>query len=299
MPVYDLLGGRVRPAARVYRHASGSTVDETLAEARSLMEAGFTHIRLQTGQPGLGTYGAPGSPGSYPGHPNPDGWDVGHYLRTTPELFARARAELGDEVELLHDVHSRLTPKQAVVLARALEPYRLYFLEDPIAPEHYDRLPEVRAASPVPLAVGELVASLPDAVRLVRDLGVDLIRLHISAIGGLTPARKVAALCELLGVGTAWHAPGDVSPVGAAANLALDVSSPAFDIQEAYVYSDRAHEVFPGTPVAVAGYATPSDQPGWGVDLDERRASQYPPEKFLFDRWATRVRRPYGSLSAP
>ena len=299
MPVYELLGGRVRTAAQTYRHAAHSTVEGTLAQARQFMDEGWQHVRLQTGQPGLGTYGAPGIPGGYPGHPHPDGWDVRHYLRTTPELFARARAELGDEVELLHDVHSRLTPKEAIVLARALEPYRLFFLEDVIAPEHYDRLPEVRAASPVPLAVGELVSSVTDAVRLVRDLGVDLLRLHISAIGGLTPARKVTALCELLGVRTAWHAPGDVSPVGVAANVALDVSSHAFGIQEATLYGDRVLEVFPGTLLPREGYLTPSDAPGWGVDLDESEASKYPPERFAFERWATRIRHPDGSLSAP
>ena len=189
-------------------------MEETLDQAAGFVAAGWRHVRLQVGQPGLGTYGAPGIPGGYPDRPHPDGWDVQHYLRTTPLLFARAREVLGDDVELLHDVHSRLTPKQAVMLARSLEPYRLFFLEDVIAPEHYDRLPEVRAASPVPIAVGELVSSVTDAVRLVRDLGVDLLRLHISAVGGLTPARKLTALCELLGVQTAWHAPGDVSPVG-------------------------------------------------------------------------------------
>jgi mannonate dehydratase len=224
---------------------------------------------------------------------------VRHYLRTTPDLFRQAREELGDEVELLHDVHSRLTPKEAILLARALEPYRLFFLEDVVAPEHYDRLPEVRAASPVPIAVGELVVSVPEAVRLVRDGGVDLLRLHISAIGGLTPARKLTALCELCAVRTAWHAPGDVSPVGAAANLALDVSSPAFGIQEAYVYGDRVHEVFPGTPVAEAGYLTPSGAPGLGVDLDEREAAKYPPTRLRHDRWAARVRAPDGALGPP
>jgi mannonate dehydratase len=151
----------------------------------------------------------------------------------------------------------------------------------------------------VPIAVGELVVSVPEAVRLVRDGGVDLLRLHISAIGGLTPARKLTALCELFAVRTAWHAPGDVSPVGAAANLALDVSSPAFGIQEAYVYGDRVHEVFPGTPVAGAGYLTPSGTPGLGVDIDEREAAKYPPTRLRHDRWAARVRAPDGALGPP
>src|SRR6185437_3079962 len=245
MPVYELLGGRLREAVPVYVHASGHDFAETLDRAAEFIDEGYHHVRLQTGQLGLGTYGAPATVGGYPDAPNPDGWDVHAYLRQTPKLFAAARERLGDDVELLHDVHSRLTPKQAVGLARALEPYGLFFLEDPIPPEHYARLPEVRAASPVPIAVGELVASVPEAVRLVTG-------------GGLDPGWKLANLCELTGVQTAWHAPADVSPVGCAANLALDLASPAFGIQEGHVYAPVVHEIFPGTPTIAAGYATPS-----------------------------------------
>ena len=199
----------------------------------------------------------------------------------------------------MHDVHSRLTPKQAIVLARALEPYRLSFLEDVIAPEHYDSLPEVRAASPVPIAVGEQLGSVTDAVRLIRGGGVDLLRLHTSAVGGLTPTRKLVALAELLGVRTAFHSPGDVSPVGLAANLAIDVSTPAFGYQESHSYADATHDVFPGTPVVREGCLTPSSKPGLGVDLDEEAALRFPPVKFLYDRWVAGVRRPDGGLEAP
>lgn len=207
MPVYELLGGRSRSAVEVYSHAAGGTVEETLAEAEELLARGYRHVRLQVGGPGLGTYGAPGTRGGYPRSPHPDGWDVAQYLRATPELFAAARERLGAEVSLMHDVHSRLTPKQAVVLARELEPYRLSFLEDVIAPEYYDRLPEVRAASPVPIAVGEQIGNVTDAARLIKDGGIDLLRLHTSAVGGLTPTRKLVALAELLGVRTAFHSP--------------------------------------------------------------------------------------------
>jgi mannonate dehydratase len=299
VPVYELLGGRVRGAVPLYLHASGATVDETVAHARSLMDQGYRHIRLQTGGPGLGTYGAPGTPGGYPGAPYPDGWDVQRYLAVTPELFARARQELGTEVSLLHDVHSRLTPKQAIALCRALEPYRLFFVEDPVAPEHYDRLPEVRAASPVPIAAGEQVGSVAEAARLVTRGGVDLLRLHVSAVGGLTPARKLSALCELTGVQTAWHGPADVSPIGLAANLALDVTTAAFGIQEGHVYPDVVHEVFPGTPRPRDGYIEPPQAPGWGVDLDEALAAKHPPKRYGHERWATRVRRPDGAIEAP
>lgn len=299
MPVYELLGGRVRAAADTYRHAGGATAEETLEQAQELLALGHRHVRLQVGGPGLGTYGAPGTAGGYPGSPYPDGWDVQQYLRDTPKLFERARQVLGEEPGLLHDVHHRLTPKQAIVLARALEPYRLFFLEDPIPLEHYDRLPEVRAAAPVPLAVGEQVSSVADATRLVLGGGVDVVRLHVSAIGGLTPARKIVALCELTGVGTAWHSPADVSPVGVAANLALDVTSPAFAIQEGHLYTDAAASVFPGTPQPVGGYLYPSDEPGWGVDVDEKLAARFPPSTHQHERWSATVRRPDGGIEAP
>jgi mannonate dehydratase len=299
MPVYELLGGRLRTAVPVYAHASGGTVQETVTQAAALVEEGYRYVRLQVGQPGHGSYGAPGTPGGYPRAPHPDGWEVEHYLASTPDLFAAARQALGDEVSLLHDVHSRLTPKQAVLLARRLEPYRLFFLEDVVAPEHYDRLPEVRAASPVPIAVGELLVSVADAARLVSSGGVDLLRLHTSAIGGLTPTRKLAALCELSGVRTAFHSPADVSPVGVAANLAVDLTTPAFGIQESHQYPEAVREVFPGTPVVVDGHLAPSDSPGWGVDLDEAAAERFPPVTHLHERWAARVRRPDGSLDAP
>ena len=301
MPVYELLGGRVRAAAPCYTHAGGAIIADTVAAARRFLADGWRHIRLQAGGPGAGTYGAPGTPGGYPGHPHPDGWDPAQYLRTVPKLFAAARRELGEEVELLHDVHSRLAPKEAISLARRLEEYRPYFLEDVVAPEHYDRLPEIRAAAPVPIAVGELLTSVTGVARLVHAGGVDLLRLHISAIGGLTPARKLTALCELSGVRTAWHAPADVSPIGAAANVALDVTSPAFGIQEAHNYADPVHEVFPGTLTITGGYIAPSDRPGWGIDLDEHQAARWPaPEgPHPHGLWSAQVRRPDGSLEAP
>lgn len=300
LPVHELLGGKVRAAADTYLHASGTDIDGALSHAEDLIDAGWRHVRLQVSQPGRGSYGSARLPGpTDPEAPYPEGWRVGEYLRRTPELFAAARDRLGVEVELLHDVHSRLTPKQAVTLARSLEPYRLFFLEDVIPPEHWDALPQVRAASPVPIAVGELTTSMTDATRLVLGGGVDLIRSHVSAIGGLTPARKLAAAAELVGVRTAWHAPGDTSPIGAAANVALDVTSAAFGIQEGHVYSDPVHEVFPGTLRIHNGWLVPNEQPGWGIDIDETAAARYPADLSGHDAWAAGVRGLDGGLIAP
>ena len=299
-PVHELLGGKVRAAADTYIHAGGAGVEDTLDQAEEFLTRGWRHIRLQSGQTGIGTYGAPPIAGvPRAGAPYPRGWNVGEYLAAAPQLFARARERLGDGVELLHDVHSRLTPKEAVVLARSLEPYRLFFLEDVVAPEHWDRLPDVRAQSPVPLAVGELATSVSDAARLITSGGVDFIRSHISAVGGLTPAKKLAVLAEFFGVKTAWHAPGDTSPVGAAANVALDVTSAAFGIQEGHVYNDATHEVFPGTLRIVDGWLRPNEDPGWGIDIDEAAAARFPAGLSGHDEWAAGVRGLDGGLIAP
>ncbi|MFF0268052.1 enolase C-terminal domain-like protein [Kribbella sp. NPDC004536] len=299
MPVYELLGGKVRAAADTYIHASGQTIEDTITHAQKLIGQGWRHIRLQVSTPGGGGYGAPQLPTLYPDAPYRNGWSARDYLRTTPELFAEARQALPDNIELLHDVHSRLTPKEAVILAGSLEPYGLFFLEDVLAPENWDRLPEVRAASPVPLAVGELTTSMNDAIRLIRDHGVDFIRSHVSDLGGLTPARKLADLAELCGVRTAWHGPGDTSPIGAAANVALDVTSVAFGIQEGHIYDDATHEVFPGTLRIEDGWLRPNDTPGWGIDLDEEAAARYPAALSGHDEWAAGVRRIDGALEAP
>jgi mannonate dehydratase len=299
LPVHELLGGKMRAAADTYLHASGATIPEAIDHAHELIEGGWRHLRLQVSTPGGGGYGGPPLPTEYPDAPYRNGWSARDYLRRTPALFEAAREALPEHVELLHDVHSRLTPKDAVWLARALEPYRLYFLEDVLPPELWDRLPEVRAASPIPIAVGELTTSFTDAVHLVRNTGVDFIRCHVSDIGGLTAARKIADLAEIHGVKTAWHGPGDTSPIGAAANVALDVSSAAFGIQEGHVYNEATHEVFPGTLRINNGWLFPNETPGWGIDIDEKAASKYPAELSGHDAWAAGVRRPDGALEAP
>jgi mannonate dehydratase len=299
MPVHELVGGKVRAAADTYLHAGGDTKEAAVEHAHLLIAEGSRHVRLQAGQPGIGSYGSRGTGGGYPDAPYPDGWRVEEYLRNTPKLFEYARGQLDPNIELLHDVHSRLTPKQAVTLARSLEPFGLFFLEDVLAPEHWAQLPGVREQSPVPIAVGELATSVSAAASLITTGGVDFIRCHISAIGGFTPARKLAALAEFFGVQTAWHAPGDTSPIAAAANVALDVTSPAFGIQEGHVFNEATHEVFPGTLPIVNGWIRPNEEPGWGIELDEKQAALHPAGVSGHDAWAAGVRGPDGGLRYP
>ncbi|HET8844955.1 MAG TPA: enolase C-terminal domain-like protein, partial [Ktedonobacteraceae bacterium] len=198
------------------------------------------------------------------------------YARSVPRLFAAVREHCGDELELLHDIHERLVPIEAIRLAKALEPYRLFFLEDPFPPEQSAWLERLRQQCAIPIALGELFNHPQEWIPLVSARLLDFIRVHVSQIGGLTPARKLATFCETFGVRTAWHGPGDTSPVGHAANLHLDLSSLNFGIQEWPGFSEAVYEVFPGCPQVKNGYLYPNELPGLGIDLDEKQAARYP-----------------------
>jgi mannonate dehydratase len=306
MPVYQLLGGKCRTAAPLYAHASGRDFDEVEDVARRFIDQGYRYVRCQVDVPGYSTYGTAGgrpAPGQdrQPAHLRTDQppWEPGPYCRIVPKLFEHMRVKLGDEIELLHDVHERVPPVSAIQLARDLEPYKLFFLEDPFAPEDIGYFANLRQASSIPVAMGELFVNQAEYVPLIRDRLIDFIRVHISDIGGLSMARKLAAFCEFFGVRTAWHGPGDVSPVGHAANLQLDLACHNFGIQEQHVFGERTREVFPGCPEIRDGMLWSNEQPGLGIDLDETLATKYPfPDHPLNGAWPP-IRRRDGTVIRP
>jgi mannonate dehydratase len=141
--------------------------------------------------------------------------------------------------------------------------------------------------------MGELFNTQQEYVPLIAERLIDFIRIHISQIGGLSMARKVAALCEFFGVKTAWHGPGDCSPVAHAAGLALELASHNFGIHEGYVFPPETRAVFPGCPEVKDGFLYAHEAPGLGIDLDEKLAAKYPvSDDPPFDfRWGTTRRR--------
>jgi mannonate dehydratase len=288
MPVYDLFGGKCREAAMVYRHADGREPKEVAENVMKFRDEGFMAVRCQMGgyggrmrdfskrttkkQGGEVLRGLERTDSDFPGvYYNPD-----EYARNTVKLFECVRDNVGDDLFLLHDIHERIAPIDAVRLAKALEPYRLFFLEDPLAPEQIEWFRRIREHAAVPIAMGELYVNPLEWRSLITEQLIDFIRVHISMIGGLTPARKLAIFCEAFGVRTAWHGPGDVSPVGHAANLHLDLSSHNFGIQEVITFTDKLREVFPGTPEMHDGHIWANDKPGLGIDIDEKMAAKYP-----------------------
>ncbi len=276
MPVYQLLGGKCREAADCYAHASGAEIDEVIENARALMAEGFRHVRVQVGVPGMAGYGAGRGEASIEKLHDDPVFAPQPYVRRALDLLERCRKELGDEVELLHDVHERIPPTMALQFVRDVEQFRLFFLEDPLSPEDIGWFRIIRQQSSTPIAMGELFNSPHEWTPLIAERLIDFIRVHLSEAGGITPCRKMAAMGELMGVRTAWHGPGDVSPIGHAANLALDLACYNFGIQESHRFSDLAQEVFQGCPELKNGYLFPREEPGWGIEVDENLARKYP-----------------------
>ena len=302
LPVYRLLGGRCRQAVDTYRHASGSDFQEVEESVRSFLAAGYRNVRIQVAVPGTSTYGSPGSPADAGTAANrrTETWRHRPYCQLIPRLFDHIRGQLGDEVELLHDVHERIPPILAIQLCKDLEAYRPFFLEDPLAPEDVGYFPQLRQQTSLPIAMGELFNNPNEWLPLVSDRLIDFIRVHISQVGGLSYARKMAAMCEFFGVRTAWHGPGDVSPVGHAANVHLDLAVPNFGIQEAREFTQAEQDVFPGCPVLTDGSYFANERPGLGIDLDEDLAARFPiTDDPPFDLEWGNVRLPDGTIQKP
>ncbi len=278
MPVYELLGGKCRRGAMIYSHASGREISETIDQARKLMSQGIKAVRLQVGIPGMAAYGAgqSGSQAASPTEIHDEVFEPEPYARRTLELFEAGRKSLGPEIELLHDVHERLPPRLAVQFAKDMEQFRLFFLEDALSPENIGYFKQIRANCTTPLAMGELFNNPHEWQSLIRDSVIDFIRVHVTQAGGLTPARKIAIQAEQFQVRTAWHGPGDVSPIGHAANVTLDVVSTNFGIQEWTFPNDHLQEVFDGYPIVKDGYAFVNEKPGWGIEINEKAAARYP-----------------------
>lgn len=309
MPVYQLFGGKCREGIPVYRHADGRDLEEICENIQKYQEMGITTIRCQNGGYGGDDYGtipvtAPKGalPGIY--------LDSRSYMRNTVKLFEGIRSRIGYEMNLVHDVHERIAPIEAIKLARELEPYDLFFLEDPVPIEQLDWLRELRQQSSIPIAEGELFNNPTEWKTLITEHLIDFIRVHISQAGGITPARKLQIFAEQFGVRTAWHGPGDMSPLAHAANIHIDLAAPNFGVQEwsgieppNFVIQDLKGphgallEVFPGLPEYRDGYVYANDKPGLGVDIDEAEAAKYPCENTV-TIW-TQTRKRDGSLQTP
>ncbi len=283
VPVYQLLGGKVRAAVPLYGHAASLDLTALEDQVRKYMENGYQVVRIQTGVPGFSGYGVGAKTSDATQALRPEGavgvspvFDAGRYLNATIKMFDHIRSKVGFDVGLVHDIHERPAPNQAIQLCKAVEPYRPFFMEDPVAPEDVGWFQIFRQETSAPLAMGELFVNRQEWLPLVANRWIDFIRCHISAVGGLNMGRKIAHICEFFNVRTAWHGPNNVDPVGHCYNLHLDLVTPNFGIQEETVFPEKTQEVLPGCPIIRKGYMYSNDKPGLGIDIDEVAAAKYP-----------------------
>ncbi|MFL6306955.1 MAG: D-mannonate dehydratase ManD [Candidatus Sulfotelmatobacter sp.] len=280
-PVYNLLGGKSREGVLVYAHAHGADIEETVDDVGKHIDMGYLAVRAQSGIPGLAsTYGVP-KPGlqyepAEKGLPSEGRWSTEMYLRHTPKLFEKVRQQFGEDVHLLHDCHHRLTPIEAARLGKELEPYHLFWMEDPVPAELQEGFRLIREHTTTPIATGEVLNAIWDAQELIRQQWIDYIRMAIGHSGGFTHLKKIADFASLYHVRTGCHGPTDLSPVTMAAALHFDTAIHNFGIQEHMPHSTETDEVFPHSYRFQAGYMHVGDAPGLGVDIDEKLAARYP-----------------------
>ena len=288
MPVYQLFGGAYRKGIPVYRHVDGASVSEIADQVEYYRSLGVKHLRIQSGGYGGGLdlkapIDAPigALDGIY--------LNSREYIRKTVKLFEELRNKIGFDIDLVHDVHERIAPCEAIELARALEPYHLFFLEDPLPLNQTEYFSQMRALTSTPIAEGELFNNEAQYRNLIVNRLIDFIRVHVTQIGGITPAYKLAVFAEQFGVRTAWHGPGDMSPLAHAANIHIDMAVPNFGVQEwsgirppNFVIQELSGpegallDVFHGMPEFKDGYVYANDKPGLGIEIDEKEAAKYP-----------------------
>ena len=280
-PVYNLLGGKSREGVLVYAHANGKDLEHALEDVARHRDLGYKAIRVQSGIPGVpSTYGVAKGSGRYEpaerGLPPEQAWATEPYLRHTPKLFAKVREQFGEDLHLLHDCHHRLTPIEAARLGKELEPFHLFWMEDPTPAELQEGFKVIREHTTTPLAVGEVFNSVWDAHDLIRNQWIDYLRMTVVHGGGLTHLKKTADFAALYHVRTGCHGATDLSPVTMAAALHFGTAIHNFGIQEHMPHTDETDAVFPHAYTFKDGMMHPGDATGLGVDLDEKLSATYP-----------------------
>jgi galactonate dehydratase len=271
VPVYELLGGKCRDKARVYAHVKGETPEALVAGCVKAREHGFTAV----------------------GHLNPflDEPRTRPYFKTHAAKIRDAidtvrmcREAVGTKVDLCVEIHRRLTPAEAVVFAQGIAAFHPFFYEDPTLPDNFDAMGLIAQQITIPIATGERLHTIYEFQMLLARNAVQYVRASVGLCGGLTGAKKIAALAEAHQVGVVPHNP--ISPVALAACLQLDACIPNFAIQE-YPTSDdllsthdlslRGHELVTSTPHCENGFVTIPETPGIGVELVPDIRHRFPP----------------------
>ncbi len=249
-PVYELLGGACRQRVRVYVHLSGESADELAASARGWADKGVTAVRFTPLVEGF------------------HNWRHARVIAECVDRVAAVRAAVGDDVDLCVEVHRRLSPPEAEQLARELEPFRIFFLEDPIIPDSVQSMSALARKINVPVATGERFTTIFQFRELLAAGGVAYVRPDVCLAGGITQSKKIAALAESFHVGVIPHNP--LGPVSTAACVQIDACIPNFVLQE-YTGDDLSpkRDMVVEPLRLVDGYLELPEVPGVGIELSE------------------------------
>lgn len=286
MPLYQLFGGKSRESAMVYAHATGADLEDLMDSISGYVEQGYKAVRVQCGIPGMSTasYAVPEQKGENDNYitnfsgirPKIETWDTGRYMRYMPGALAEIRARFGPDLHILHDVHHRLSPREAAEFSKEVEPVRLFWLEDPTPAENQDALKLLRHHSTIPIAIGEVFNSIYDCNKLIEDELIDFIRVAVTYAGGITHTKRIVDLAGLHNVRTGFHGAPSHSPLCMAAQAHLNAWAPNFGIQEYLVLgTPECDALFPSDHKMENGSFYVSDAPGLGVDFDEKEAERY------------------------
>jgi galactonate dehydratase len=275
LPVYKLLGGKVREKIRMYDHLGGGEMDSlynSIDDAKKMaekalrsVEDGYTAIKVLV------------VPRTQPleGH---------KVLRHADTLMGTIRDTVGEEVDIMVDLHGRTTPDMAIQYAKVLAPYRPFFLEEPCLPENVLGTEKVARMIDIPVATGERLVTRFQFREFLERGACAVIQPDICHCGGLWEARKIAAMAETYYVGVAPHNP--LGPIATAAAIQFAACTPNWLIQESFRSDVPWREAVVDAPVIVEdGYVFPRSRPGLGIEVDEEAAAEHPFEPEVLARY--------------
>lgn len=302
MPVYSLLGGKCREGLLIYTPMGGRDLNELEDNIRKKMEDGVKVFRVHPPQKGsqspylneIRNLYTDLSPEQKSEIPDTVIWDEDEYLKAVPKTFEYLNAKFDKEIKFCLDVHERISLNNAMQIAKILEPYNMFFVEDLLRPEHKESFRLIRNHTTAPLAMGELFNTKWDFLPLIIEQLIDYIRMDLAHSGGITEARKVASIAEPFYIKTAWHGPAgyDLTPITMAANIHVDFAISNFGIQEYIFYNTSIDELFPNSIKYKNGYLEIGDEPGLGCDINETLIKKHPPKKVILNT----IRKPDGSI---
>ena len=268
-PVYNLLGGKVRDRVRTYTYiypAPGadnsvySNADISCERAASYIKEGFTALKFDP----AGPYSA--------FDPRQLSLEM---LDFTEKFVKQLREAVGNKVDLLFGTHGQMTPSGAIRLAKRLEKFDLLWFEEPTPPDMPEEMARVAAATSIPVATGERLATKYEFARVLRHNAAAILQPAIGRVGGIMETKKIAAIAETHYAQIAPHL--YAGPIESAANLHVDLSTPNFLIQESIGKMENFHAKLLKKPLPWEnGYFLPTTEPGLGVELNEEVAIANP-----------------------